>query len=359
MVAPAVGTMPLGGLCVGPDIGLDGSFGGDALLCSGRSVVSNGTARALSYVAPPLPDGMRLIATVHGIEAYTHPLIESAPYVVARYAGHEATGSASDPSDTVVEAFEFPYCPAHSLGFRLLDANRSPDDPIGETQQIDVERLFGVGSSGEWIGEVDLFKSGGDSGQSSGVRGKLLVELQLQARDLAPMPSFVAPVLPPLVPPAAVVPPAVVPAPLLPPPPVAPAAMLPAPVMPMRPLVPGRQFSVQKVAKPGLVATKRTEYVSELKQKTTIQKEPGFQRQKKPDGQMVDVPGTWNIPKTTYERVVVPREKTVYEQRVTVEDQLVPMPGGIPPPGVLPLGSALPGFPRPVSPLPARGPLLF
>jgi len=149
----------------------------------------------------PAPDGMKLICKVHSIEAYTHPSMPSRPFVAVRYAGREVAGEPADESTFITEVFEFPYAPPHGLVLRLLDANRGAGDAIGESQMLEIEKLFGLGSAGHWRGELDLFKSGGDSGEGSGIRGKLLVSLQLavpfcyerEMRFDVPLPTTAAP----------------------------------------------------------------------------------------------------------------------------------------------------------------------
>merc|ERR1719428_2662773 len=92
----------------------------------------------------------------------------------------------------------------------------------------------------------------------------------------------------------------------------------------VRSVTPTRTLERQRVAKDEKVPTKTVEMVPEMRQKTTVKREPGYQRQTRPDGQVVDVPGTWDTPQTVYEQVMVPREKTVMQDRVTYEDKLVP-----------------------------------
>merc|ERR1719399_10596 len=83
---------------------------------------------------------------------------------------------------------------------------------------------------------------------------------------------------------------------------------------------------VQRTATPVKVTSKQVEYVEEVVPRTTIRKTPGFQRRAKGNGEYEDVPGFWNFPETTFDRRVVPREKSVVHDRLAYEDKVVAMP---------------------------------
>lgn len=137
-------------------------------------------SRSRSMGSPPLlPDGTKLLLTVYSTEIAMQP----APpvlHVSARYAGMEAKGGSPDPTGRVLESFEFPYCPSHGLSLRVVDPARRVEGPMAETRMLDVERLLGRGSEGEWFGELDLY-CGEDAceGDQDGVYGKLTVSIQL------------------------------------------------------------------------------------------------------------------------------------------------------------------------------------
>lgn len=135
-----------------------------------------------SGVAPPLlPDGTLLLVTVHEIEVY--PMLTPSMYLLARYAAMEAKGNPPDAAGRIVESFEFPYQASQLLVIRLVDADLA-EDVIAETRVLDIERLLGCGSDGEWYGEADFFALG-PTAEPGAIRGKLTLTVRLTA----PLPS--------------------------------------------------------------------------------------------------------------------------------------------------------------------------